>query len=68
MAKQKTYENAILTMILTYIIILLILGSGWVMNVIKIIGNFDLTNLTGLMVVRIIGIPIFPVRSIVGWF
>jgi hypothetical protein len=40
--------------------------GGWVMNIVKIVEGFDIA-LTGLMVVRIIGVFVFPLGCVLGW-
>lgn len=40
---------------------------GWILNIIDICQS-NLDNITGLIVVKIIGIFIFPVGSFMGWF
>ena len=55
---------------------LLVFGSivcaflvGWVWNVIKIIlSDFDLYSISGLMVLRVIGVFIFPLGGVLGYF
>ena len=40
---------------------------GWIINIVKIIGQFDLA-ITGLMVVRMIGVFVAPLGGVIGWF
>ncbi len=48
-------------------IIVAVIGTGWVFNIIDIIeANFD--PLTGLLVVKVIGIFIPPLGAIMGYF
>ena len=51
------------------IVVLVILagGWGWVWNIIKLI-SMSLDPITGLLIVRAIGIFVFPVGMIVGYF
>ena len=48
-------------------IIILAGGFGWVWNIVKLIG-MSLDPITGLLIVRAIGIFVFPVGMIVGYF
>ena len=42
-------------------------GWGWIWNIIKLI-HMGLDPITGLLIVRAIGIFVFPVGMIVGYF
>ena len=48
-------------------VIVLAGGFGWVWNIVKLIG-MSLDPITGLLIVRAIGIFVFPVGMIVGYF
>lgn len=55
---------------LTEIIVVLVIlagGFGWCWNIVKLIG-MNLDPITGLLIVRAIGIFVFPVGMIVGYF
>lgn len=41
---------------------------GWIWNIFKIINIFDMSHITGEVVVRIIGIFVTPIGCIYGWF
>lgn len=43
-------------------------GIGWVWNIVKIIGTDVFWPLTGLLVLRIIGVFVPPIGAIVGYF
>ena len=49
-------------------VVLLVLagGLGWIMNIVKLIG-MGLDPITGLLIVRAIGIFVFPVGMVVGY-
>lgn len=48
-------------------IVMIILLYGWVENIINIIHS-DLTHITGLLIVQIIGVFVAPVGGIMGLF
>lgn len=55
---------------LTEILVVLIVlagGWGWVWNIIKLIG-MNLDPITGMLIVRVVGIFVFPVGMVVGYF
>jgi hypothetical protein len=39
---------------------------GWIMNIVAIAGS-DFTNITGLLVLRVVGIFIGPLGAVLGW-
>lgn len=49
------------------LLIVLFGGFGWCWNIVKLIG-MNIDPITGLLVVRAIGIFVFPVGMIVGYF
>ena len=55
--------------IIELLVLLVVLagGFGWCWNIVKLIG-MNLDPITGLLVVRAIGIFVFPVGMIVGYF
>lgn len=42
-------------------------GIGWVWNIAKIVGS-DFAQITGLLVMRIIGVFIAPLGAVLGYF
>lgn len=40
--------------------------AGWVMNIIEIFGS-DFSQITGMLVIRVIGVFLAPIGAIVGW-
>ena len=48
-------------------VIVLAGGFGWCWNIVKLIG-MNLDPITGLLIVRALGIFVFPVGMIVGYF
>jgi len=53
---------------LTPLLIITVLGFvGWVLNIIAIY-NSSFDPLTGLVVLRVVGIFVMPLGAIIGWF
>lgn len=52
---------------MTYLIVGLAGVVGWVMNIVDIV-NSDLSKITGMLVVRIIGVFIPPLGAVLGYF
>lgn len=55
------------TIFLIWLVVVLTIGIGWVLNITSIIHS-DFAHLTGLLVLRIIGVFIVPLGSILGYF
>jgi hypothetical protein len=50
------------------VIVVAILGFvGWVMNIMTIAGS-SFNDLTGLLILRVVGIFIAPLGAVLGWF
>lgn len=64
MRNSKGYTLAVF---LVWLVIVVTLGIGWVKNIIAIVGS-DFSHITGLLVVRIIGIFLAPLGSFLGYF
>jgi len=54
------------SMTLVYIAIVLIIGSGWIMNIVEIVGS-DFGNITGMLVIRCVGIFVPPLGGVMGY-
>lgn len=54
-------------MLLVWIGIIAAIGIGWVENVIKIVHS-DFGHLTGVLVLRVVGIFVVPLGSVMGLF
>jgi hypothetical protein len=52
---------------LVWLIVVLFLAIGWIMNIVAVIQT-DLSHVTTLLIVRIIGIIVVPLGSFLGWF
>lgn len=49
------------------VILILAAGLGWVINLISIFTDLATISLVEL-IVRIVGVPVFPVGALAGWF
>lgn len=52
---------------LIYLAIVLLAIGGWIANVVKIVGS-DFNDITGLLVIRIIGVFMAPLGAVLGFF
>jgi hypothetical protein len=52
---------------LAYFLVLILIGIGWVMNVISIVNTIS-DPISGMFVLRCVGIPIVPLGGVLGWF
>lgn len=64
--QSKLKKDYSLPFVFTYIIIFLLFVVGWIMNIINIIRQDDL-ELTGTLILQIIGIFVAPLGAIMGW-
>jgi hypothetical protein len=64
MKMQKQRGNAIVAIVL--IVIGLALAGGWVANIVKLAG-MDFASVTGMLVLRAIGIFIAPLGGVLGF-
>lgn len=56
------------TIVELLIVIIFLIGSGgYIANIVKII-NSDFAHLTGLLIIRVIGLFLVPLGAIVGYF
>lgn len=65
MRNQK--GNATIGVIVVWLVIVLALGIGWIENIIKIAGS-DFGHLSGVLILRVVGIFIVPLGSVMGYF
>ncbi len=55
------------TLIRIYIVFVLAALGGWIANIVKLIGmNFD--HISGMLVVRAIGVVLAPLGAVLGFF
>lgn len=69
-----SYQNRQVSVGFAYILAMLFVFSvlifgaiGWVLNIVAVVGA-DFANITGMLVVRIVGIVIPFVGAVMGWF
>lgn len=67
MNKQKGFTSFELSLGLFWLV--LVVGGliGWILNIVDI-ANSDFENVTGMLVLRIIGVFVAPLGAILGWF
>lgn len=53
--------------LIVWLAIVIGLGIGWVMNILAVIHS-DFAHITGLLVVRVIGVIVVPLGSFLGYF
>ncbi len=53
--------------IIAWAILLLVLGVGWVMNIVTIIGMLS-DPITGMFIFRCVGIFVMPLGGVLGYF
>lgn len=58
--------NVATGMFCLYVLILIGLLTGWVMNIITVIGMAS-AEMTGMFIVRCIAIFVFPLGGVLGW-
>jgi hypothetical protein len=65
--KKQSGFTAVELIYCAYGLALLAGGIGWVWNIVKIVGS-DFGQITGLLIIRIIGVFLPPLGAIVGYF
>lgn len=66
--KQNQLEFTIRKVISKVIIAAVALGAGgWIANIVKIVGS-DFGHITGMLVMRIIGVFVAPLGAVLGFF
>lgn len=61
--KKQFYFNS--TELFSAVLILALIG-GWIANIVKLI-NSDFANMSGLIVMRVIGVFIAPIGAVLGF-
>lgn len=64
---MSRYSNVGLGLILTYLVILIALVVGWVMNIVSIVGTLA-DPITGMLIARLVGTIVFPLGGVLGYF
>lgn len=65
--KTTTLGNVTFGIGLGYLVILLGLFIGWIMNIIEIVATFS-GPITGMLIARLVGVLAFPLGGILGYF
>lgn len=66
MRKVRISTNAGLIAWLLYLAIIIALVYGWVMNIVAIAGS-NFSDLTGILILRIVGIFVAPLGTVMGY-
>lgn len=63
--KLKSASGSVIALLL-YLTLLVAFVSGWIMNIMAVAGSsFD--TITGMLVLRVVGIFIAPLGAVLGW-
>ena len=66
MKKQAGFT--LLEMLMSFYFLVAILGGiGWVWNIVKIVGS-DFAVITGMLIMRVIGVFVPPLGAVLGYF
>lgn len=60
-------EKAGLAAVVAWVVFTLLMIAGWIMNLAAIIPLLD-GDFTPLLIVRIVGVILFPLGAVLGWF
>lgn len=52
---------------LSTLLLVLAAAVGWVLNIAKIVGTIN-DPLTAMLLLRVFGVPFFPLGCVLGWF
>lgn len=55
------------TGIIAVLMLVALAAVGWILNIISLM-SMELLPLTGFVILKIIGIFLFPIGAIIGWF
>jgi hypothetical protein len=66
MQKQKGYGEIELVALFFYLIIVVAAILGWILNIIKLVDS-DFAHLTGMIVMRCIGVVMAPLGVVLGY-
>jgi hypothetical protein len=50
-----------------YLVLLALIGYGWIMNIVTISGS-SFSDITGVLVLRVVGIFVAPLGAVLGYF
>lgn len=67
MNQQKGFTVIPFVLMLVYFLVGIAAVIGWVLNIIDI-ANADFSHVTGMLIIRIIGIFVAPIGAVLGYF
>jgi hypothetical protein len=65
--KMKKQSGAAVIAVIFSVALILIAGTGWVLNIVSIVKS-DFAPITGMLVMRIIGVFMAPLGAVLGYF
>jgi len=65
---MKKQSNLYIYIGILSIVLAIAAGAGWIMNVVEIVGIENWSELGGMEILRIIGVPLAPLGAVLGWF
>lgn len=65
--KPITIENVTFGATVTYLIVIIALAIGWIMNIIEIVTTLS-GPITGMLIARLVGTIVFPLGGVLGYF
>lgn len=67
MNTQKFMQNTGFTAVIVYLLVLLGLVIGWIMNIVEIVHALA-DPITGMFIARLVGTVVFPLGGVLGYF
>jgi hypothetical protein len=62
-------ENTAVSLLIAWMVFVVILMVGWVINIIKLLTMVSAgAEITTLFIVRLVGVPLAPLGAVMGWF
>ena len=65
---MKKQSNLYIYIGILSIVLAIAAGAGWIMNIVEIVGIENWSELGGMEILRIIGVPLTPLGAVLGWF
>ena len=65
---MKKQSNLYIYIGILSIVLAIAAGAGWIMNIVEIVGIENWSELGGMEILRIIGVPLAPLGAVLGWF
>lgn len=73
--KLDFIEKASIGLVITWIVLIITAFAGWITNIVNVVGGLTalerFVDISGLLVLQIVGILVFPLGSVLGvisWF